>query len=89
VRWIYQLKIGTKLLTGFIFVAIIAGVIGYIGIKNIRDIVKLDTELYETNTVPIIQIAKVADSVLMRRIYIRDMLIVQDEKDKMKHIAVV
>ncbi len=37
-RWFNNLKIGTKLLSGFIFVAIIAGAIGFIGINKIHQI---------------------------------------------------
>ena len=42
-----NLSIKMKLLTGFIVVAIIAGVVGYIGISNIKTIDDADTELYQ------------------------------------------
>jgi methyl-accepting chemotaxis protein len=52
-QWFYDLKIGTKLLSGFLLVALIAGLVGYIGIGDIRTIEKMDTGLYQTNVVPL------------------------------------
>lgn len=37
-KWYKNLNIGTKLLTGFILVALIAGVIGFVGYSGIREI---------------------------------------------------
>ncbi len=48
-----KLKIGTKLVAGFVLVAIIAGLIGTIGILNLRTIALRDKELYEKVTKPI------------------------------------
>ncbi len=36
--WFYNLKIATKLITGFIVVALIAGAVGFTGISNINKI---------------------------------------------------
>ncbi len=45
-NWFINLKIKNKLMSGFTFVAVIAAVIGGIGIKNIHDLDDSDTELY-------------------------------------------
>ncbi len=37
-NWFYNLKVRTKLIAAFIVVAVIAGVIGYLGISNMRTI---------------------------------------------------
>ncbi|WP_408967369.1 MCP four helix bundle domain-containing protein, partial [Oryzomonas sp.] len=42
----YNLKIGTKLMSSFILLALIAGVIGLIGISSIRKANDNDTILY-------------------------------------------
>lgn len=52
-RWYYNIKIGVKLIIGFLIIAFIAGAIGLVGIINIRNIEVLDTKLYETMTVPL------------------------------------
>ena len=46
-----NLKIGVKLVVGFIIVAIIAGVVGVAGIFFTNEINKADTELYEKNAI--------------------------------------
>jgi len=48
-RWFYNLKISAKLLIGFITVAVLAAIIGLVGIINLRSIIKEDTELYQHN----------------------------------------
>lgn len=48
-----NMKIGIRLTLGFLLVTIIAGIIGYIGIRNIRTIDAADTFLYEKATVPL------------------------------------
>lgn len=46
-QWFNNLKIGTKLISGFVIVALIAGVIGLIGIQKLSQIAAADTKLYE------------------------------------------
>ncbi|HCY36692.1 MAG TPA: hypothetical protein DHV24_06100, partial [Candidatus Margulisbacteria bacterium] len=52
-KWFYNMKISNKLIVAFILVTIITGIIGFIGITDIRLLDKSDTQLYENMTVPI------------------------------------
>jgi hypothetical protein len=52
-NWFNDLKIGTKLITGFTFMAFITALVGVFGICNIKKIENLDMKLYEKITVPI------------------------------------
>jgi methyl-accepting chemotaxis protein len=61
-QWFNNLKIGTKLISGFIVVAIIAGVIGFIGIQNIHQMDVAGTKLYEKMTIPIAQLGEIGIS---------------------------
>lgn len=49
----YNLKIGAKLLIGFVAVALIAGLVGGFGIINIQKMNASDSELYAEKTAPI------------------------------------
>jgi methyl-accepting chemotaxis protein len=80
-QWFNNLKIGTKLISGFISVALIAGVIGFIGIKQIRVIEGADSKLYEKVTVPLGEIAEIAVSFQRVRINLRDLV---SSTDKME-----
>ncbi len=52
-NWYYNLKISRKLLLGFILVALIAGLIGYVGISSLKTADDSDSLLYENNVVPL------------------------------------
>jgi methyl-accepting chemotaxis protein len=52
-NWFYNLKLSTKLLSGFILVALIAGTIGLVGTLKIRLLDDADTALYEESTKPL------------------------------------
>ncbi|MCR3921143.1 MAG: methyl-accepting chemotaxis protein [Firmicutes bacterium] len=71
-RWYYNMKVGTKLTAGFLFIALFALAVGLIGIINIQVVDDLDTELYETMTVPLGEMIYIAESfqALRTEIYI-------------------
>lgn len=51
--WFKNIKISSKLLIGFLIVALIAGAVGVIGLINIMKITSADKILYEANTLGI------------------------------------
>jgi methyl-accepting chemotaxis protein len=51
--WINKLKIGRKLLISFTIVALIAAMIGYIGINYIKQVNTGSKEIYRDNTIPL------------------------------------
>ncbi len=88
-KWFYDLKLGTKLMTGFITIAVIAGLIGYFGIREIHGIEAADVKLYEKITIPIAQLQDVSTSFQRIRVNLRDLLTAktpQDEQAKIERI---
>lgn len=77
-RWFYNLKISVKLVTSFIIVALIAGVVGFVGIINIKTIDNNDTILYTNMTVPISYSAGMAGFFQKIRVNTRDMILEND-----------
>lgn len=73
-RWFYDLKISTKLLTGFILVALIAGIVGIFGIVNIKSLDKSSTELYENMTMPISELLDISVAFQQSRAYVQYMV---------------
>ena len=53
-RWFYNLKISAKLIIGFLFVAMIAGVVGVVALVNINNMSQADVLMYEENTLGLI-----------------------------------
>ncbi|WP_315068921.1 HAMP domain-containing methyl-accepting chemotaxis protein [uncultured Clostridium sp.] len=84
-KWFYNLKIATKLITSFIIVAFIAGVVGAVGIMNVHKINNLDTELYEDHTATMPDLTNIASDYEMERGLIKDLLIVKDENKKQEN----
>lgn len=58
-KWFNNFKIRTKLIIGFFCVAVIAALVGYVGITNVNKINNDDTILYENMTVPLARVAEI------------------------------
>ncbi|BEH10714.1 MULTISPECIES: methyl-accepting chemotaxis protein [Geobacter] len=82
--WFYNLKIASKLVFGFVMVALIACVIGVIGITKIRQIEKADTEMYELNAKPMGPILATAVAFQRIRVNYREIALEQTNEGKVK-----
>lgn len=74
-NWYNNMKIGLKLILGFLIVALIAGGIGLVGVINLKQIQALDTKLYEKMTVPLGEMVVVAESFQRMRGNVRDIIL--------------
>lgn len=83
-QWFNNLKIGTKLISGFITVALIAGIIGLIGIQKLHQIDAADTKLYEKITVPIGQLQDLSVSFQRMRVNLRDIVAASNSEELQK-----
>jgi methyl-accepting chemotaxis protein len=85
-KWFYNMKIAAKLLSGFITVALIAGIVGTIGVMNIQ---KTDTnysDLYTNFGVATGDIGEVSIAYQRARINLRDMVIDRGSADRQKYV---
>lgn len=78
-----NMKIGTKMIVGYLLVALLAGAIGVLGIVNIKTIDDADTKLYEMMTVPLGQMIEVAESFQRMRGNVKDIMLA-DTPDEIK-----
>ena len=84
-KWYYNLRLSTKLFSGFITVALIAIIIGGIGVRNIYENNADDTIVYEKITAPLATLQDMTCSYLQIRINVRDMVLDPEEsKTKIK-----
>jgi methyl-accepting chemotaxis protein len=79
-----NIKIGTKLIGGFVIVALIAVVIGVTGILCQRSLAKANVDLYEKSTVPEGQLIGMTASLQGLRLASRDVIL---SPDKQKYAA--
>src|SRR5208283_1036356 len=81
-NWFTNMKIRSKLLSSFIIVALLAGLIGYIGISRIKQIDGADTKLYERMTVPLGQLVDLVTSFERIRINVRDAVLAENAAER-------
>jgi len=82
-----KMKIRTKLLLGFIIVAIIAGVIGIIGITQLGKISKADTEMYNNVAVPLGYTTQIASDFQRVRVNARDAIYAETVQERNEHLG--
>lgn len=85
-KWFNRIKIGSKLLVSFIIISMIAGGIGFIGIKNIHKIDNSNTELYERQTKPLANLGSLGISYQRLRINLLRLLAEEDRGLYKNHI---
>jgi methyl-accepting chemotaxis protein len=76
-----NLKLRTKLLTGFFLVALITLVVGAFGTIRLQQMAEADTLLYQRVTLPMGEISDIAVSFQRVRINLRDVVESKDEKE--------
>lgn len=78
-KWFSNIKIGVRLIIGFILVAIIAGIIGLNGIYGVQRISSSDQKLYTNMTAPFNELIQVINDYQQMRIAIRDTILCSDD----------
>ncbi len=79
-----NMKLATKVLSGFIVIALIACVIGVVGITNIKKIDHADTMMYEKVVVPLGELAAISTNFQRVRVNIRDFITAKTKEDRAK-----
>ena len=83
--WFRNLKVGVKLVSGFVFVAVIAAVVGGIGITKIRQINHDAAMMYEKMTVPLGDLGVISVDFQRARINLRDVVESTDPAERQKY----
>jgi methyl-accepting chemotaxis protein len=81
-NWYNNLKIGTKLLSGFISVAVIASVIGWFGIAKINQIAQGSEQMYQRITMPLSDLGDVTTAFQRARINLRALIEADSPQEK-------
>ena len=74
-KWYLNMKIGKKLISGFVLVALISAAMGVYAIYNLKALDDSDTEMYENITVPLSKIGMISTEFQRTRSYLRDIVI--------------
>ena len=79
-KWFNNLSVMAKLILSFTIVALFAGVVGLVGISNIKSISTADMMLYKRATLPIMYVGVIAESYQDMRVNLREILLYPDKK---------
>ena len=71
-KWFYDMKLKAKLMTGFILVALVAAIIGGVGIQKLKQLDDADTKMYEKITMPLGDLADISTDFQRIRINVRE-----------------
>lgn len=77
-----KLKIATKLLIGFIVVALIAGAVGLIGLIQLKSVTADYAKLYEDYGVPLGYLTRIEEGYQRTRVNLRDMMLESSDSGK-------
>ena len=80
-----NIKIGRKLIGGFLIVSLISAVIGIIGTMSIYSVAKSDTQLYENTTVPISELLNVSVAFQIVRVNMMEMIYSNNQEEIKKY----
>jgi methyl-accepting chemotaxis protein len=84
-----NLRLATQLLAAFILVALISGVVGAIGYRNIHKIDEADTFLYEKCTVPLGQMSTIIGDFNIIRLNVVRMATAPDKESAKKYMETI
>jgi methyl-accepting chemotaxis protein len=82
-----NIKIGTKLITSYVMIAVLCAVVGVIGMTQIKQIAKADTKLYEKMTVPLGYVTHLSTYFQLVRVSLRDFIYARDNEEKQKKLG--
>src|SRR6185369_5837473 len=88
-KWIYDLRIGTKLQLSFALVSAIAIFVGWIGLAGSDELKSRSTAMYHDRLVPIRDLGYAHAAFLSARTEVRNMLMAKDDVTRRQHIALI
>ena len=88
-QWFNDLAIGKKIISGFMLVALIAGIIGFIGVKEILTVEAGSEKMYEEITIPLEELGDIAVNFQRVRINIREFVDADTPQERQAAIGTV
>ncbi|MHB8063214.1 MAG: methyl-accepting chemotaxis protein [Ruminiclostridium sp.] len=85
-RWFYNLKISVKLLSSFILVALIAGIVGFVGVSSITQTNDDYTDLYNNFGIAVGNMGQVSTLYQRSRVILRDIILDKDSAARSQYV---
>ncbi len=88
-KWFYNMKIASKLICFSLLMALVAGIVGYMGITELTALKNADTAMYRDNVIPLGKAAQTAKNLQKLRVMVRDSLLAETKEEREKQYAKV
>jgi methyl-accepting chemotaxis protein len=88
-KWFYNLRIASKLISFSILLAMVAGIVGYVGISQMHKIDDGDQAMYQKNVVPLGTAAQAAKKYQQMRVATRDAFLAETKEERDAQSATV
>ena len=82
-----DIKVGVKLITAFIFVAILTTILGIYLIQSMNQLAERDTTLYEFGVVPMSLLVNTSEQSLRLRVAMRDFRLAKNDEERKQRLA--
>lgn len=80
-NWYRNLKISAKLIIGFLIVALVSGLIGFLGVMSLNDVTYDAKLLYENAAAPLAELSEVLELYQENRVELRNLILVKESSD--------
>lgn len=88
-NWLSNMRIHYKLIAAFVLVALVAGLVGGLGVFSLLRISRIDHEMYEQVTVPIERLAELSTAFQKIRVASRDIVLARNQQEINQAINVI
>jgi len=85
-KWYRNLKIGTKIITGFLIIAVIVAAVGMAGLMNLNMLNQNNNGMYNNQTVPLEKLADLSQLYQRTRVIVRDIILLDDMDTKQSEV---
>ena len=86
-NWFRNLKIGSKLISGFVLVTLVAAVVGIVAMRNLRTIQAADSALYQNQTVGVAQLGYVSSAFHRNRLNLVNLTLARTAEERNRYAA--
>ncbi|MHB0939084.1 MAG: MCP four helix bundle domain-containing protein, partial [Armatimonadota bacterium] len=86
-KWISTLKIGHKVMAGFLIMIGLTALIGFLGIRTLKTVDSKYSQMHVVNTVPIGEIGQAAVAFTRSRVNLRDAVLYHEDSAKVKELG--
>src|ERR1700738_2343472 len=84
IEMFHDMPLRTKMIGGFVLVALIPAIVGFIGLNSVHRMSRADQRLYDDSTVPLPELSEIAVLIQRMRVASRDFIAAEGDPGRRK-----